>query len=256
MGTTVTVGTDPELFAFNGLSFLSGHDMIPGTKENPFRVRDGFVQVDGVACEFNTFPAETTEEFLFNVKSVRQELDEMVKEFGVRLVAEPTATFDRGYFDSLPPKVRELGCTPDFNAYTGEENEPPSTDEPFRTGAGHLHFGWTSFTDPHDPEHFELCRKVVKQLDAVLYPVSLRWDADEKRRTLYGKMGSFRPKTYGVEYRPLSNKYLNDKKTIAWCFDAGKKAVELLLDEGIQLWTEDTDEQEYLEKKYGIPSYG
>lgn len=252
---TVLVGTDPEIFPYSvDRGYVSGHDMIPGTKEKPYPVKDGFIQVDGVACEFNTFPALEVDEFVSNIHSVRDELQEMVREFGVTLVATPTAVFSQEYFDSLPAKTRELGCTPDYNAWTGKENEPPQTTEPFRTGAGHLHFGWTKYADPNDPDHFELCRNVVKQLDSVLYPISLNWDADQKRRTLYGKMGAFRPKHYGVEYRPLSNAYLNDDRVIRWCFEAGKRCVSLLLDEDVRLWCEENvTDLWYLDKRYGIP---
>lgn len=172
MNYDVSVGTDPELFGMKHGEFISVHDILPGTKQRPYRVTDGFVQVDGVAAEFNTYPAKTADEFLHNVRSVEREMQEMLGD--VELQRVPTATFRKEYFDKLPPKVRELGCTPDFNALTGEENDPPSTTEPFRTGAGHFHFGWTSFADPNDPEHFDLCRKVVKQLDTVIFPISLQ----------------------------------------------------------------------------------
>ncbi len=254
--TTISVGTDPELFAAQDGVFYSVHDLIPGTKKRPFRVRNGFIQVDGVAAEFNTDPATTAEEFLFNVHSVWEDIQKAidVKAPGLRLEATPTATFDRGYFNSLPIKTRELGCTPDYNAYTGEANVPPKTNKPFRTGAGHLHFGWADYVDPFSPVHYELCREVVKQLDAVIFPASLKWDSDEKRRELYGNLGSFRPRTYGVEYRPTSNAYLRDDRIISWCFTAGVACVQLLLDENVKLWAEeDTSDLWYLNKRYGIP---
>jgi hypothetical protein len=252
--TEKLIGTDPELFAFDHRNdrFLSGHNMIPGTKQDPHEVRDGAIQVDGVACEFNTNPAENADEFLYNIKSVMGELQEFVEPFGVTLVAVPTATFDPEYFASLPAKTRELGCTPDYNAYTGKENDPPKTTEPFRTGAGHIHIGWTQFANPNDPEHFELCRKMVKQLDTVIYPTSLNWDADVRRRTLYGKVGSFRPKSYGVEYRPLSNAYLGNDDVIKWVFEASKRCAELLLDDDVRIY-EKIDPWENLANKYGIP---
>src|SRR5690606_4686411 len=107
--------------------------------------------------------------------------------------------------------------------------------EPFRTGAGHIHIGWTDDANIHDPEHFEKCRDVVRQLDCILYPLSMSWDSDQKRRDLYGKMGSFRPKFYGVEYRPLSNAILGSDDTLGLIFDETIWAVNKL-NEGVYLW--------------------
>jgi hypothetical protein len=71
---------------------------------------------------------------------------------------------------------------------------------------------------------------LVRQLDCILYPASLLWDDDDKRRTLYGKIGAFRPKEYGVEYRPLSNAYLSSKKTQKYVFDVAMKAASDFFD--------------------------
>lgn len=253
----ILIGTDPELFAVDNKTgkFVSGHDMIPGTKMFPHFVECGAVQVDGVACEFNTNPAETLGEFMGNIKTVRSILDKMVAESGAHLVSVPTATFDLEYFETLPEDVKLLGCMPDFNAYTGDENIPPHTDEPFRTGGFHLHVGWDRYLDPTDPEHFGLCRNVIKQLDAVLFDTSKRWDNDDARRKLYGNRGAFRPKTYGVEYRSLSNACLSDEAILEWIYVASTKAIELLFEEDVHLWTdlEGEDTEWYLEKHFGIP---
>lgn len=236
----ILIGTDPELFLTNEEGvYFSGHDLLPGTKQNPFLVERGAVQVDGVACEFNIFPAETEDEFVKNINTVRSIMQEMVwqRRPDLTLTATPTAFFKPEYFFALPAHALALGCEPDFNAYTGVENDPPGTDEPFRTGSGHIHIGWTSGQDFLDTEHFALCRRVVKQLDASLYPLSLSWDSDTKRQQLYGKPGAFRPKHYGVEYRPLSNAYLRDEEVIRLVFQTAVQSVRDLLD-GKEYWRE------------------
>src|SRR5690606_12110796 len=209
----VTIGADPELFVKDTQTgkFVSAHALIPGSKMNPYLVPDGAVQVDGLAAEFNIFPASSEEEFCKNISSVLSTLSGMVKDKNQNLVlcAVPTATFDKEYFDSLPEETKLLGCEPDFNAWTGDINCPPKTDKPFRTGGGHIHIGWGNGFDVNDPEHISLCEKLVRQLDMHLYRQSLRWDSDEERRQLYGQIGSYRPKFYGVEYRPLSNKWVS-----------------------------------------------
>lgn len=229
---TFKIGADPEVFLRDASGkFVSGHDLIPGTKEEPFFVPDGAIQRDGVALEFNIAPATSSVEFIHNINSVMKSLHGHYSavrpdcEFAI----EPTAFFDKDYFDGLPEEPKILGCTPDFNAYTGLENSPPHTDEPFRTGAGHIHIGWGSGFSISNPDHFDLCRDVVKQLDCILYPASLLWDRDYKRRSLYGRLGAFRPKKYGVEYRPLSNAILKAQFIQKFVFDATVHAVDLLM---------------------------
>jgi hypothetical protein len=236
----ILLGADPELFVQNieTGAFRSAHDLIPGSKDDPYIVRGGAVQVDGVAAEFNINPAHDEDEFELFISLVRNRIDEMVRESTndtCRTVAIPTALFDQEYFDNLPEFPKMLGCTPDYNAYTGERNVPPQTDKPFRTGGGHIHIGWGSSFDPSDDDHLSSCCGLVRQLDAVLYPASHTWDSDMERRTLYGSRGSFRPKTYGVEYRPLSNAWLNSPDLIRRIYRDTYRATELYF-EGVKLY--------------------
>lgn len=225
------VGCDPELFVVDkDGKFRSAHNLIPGSKHDPCPVMSGAIQPDGTAAEFNIEPASTAEEFSNHIKDVLTELKDRLKSKKPTwdLFVVPTATFDKKYFKRLPAVARALGCEPDFNIYTNDMNPPPATKEPFRTGAGHIHVGWTIGQNPKDTSHLYDCRQMVQQLDCVLYPLSLLWDSDEKRRTLYGKIGSYRPKHYGVEYRPLSNMWVADPDLHIWVFNATKDAAEKL----------------------------
>lgn len=210
-----SIGCDPELFVRNKTTgkFISAHSLIPGTKQLPHSVKYGAVQRDGVAAEFNIQPALSLDAFSRNIFETYNELLRMVKNRSkdYELVATPTATFEGEYFKhAVPPHAKLLGCDPDFDAYSGITNDKPVTKEPVRTGAGHIHVGWAKEGQSFNPdeEHVWKCREMVKQLDAALYVPSLLWDNDDKRRTLYGKIGAFRPKPYGFEYRPLSNAWV------------------------------------------------
>lgn len=213
---SILIGTDPELFVRLNGRFISSHDLMPGTKDNPYPVQYGAVQVDGVSAEFNIDPASNLDEYIRNINAVRSQMLAMIQSVHpeAELVAVPTAYFDKEYFDALPEHPKLLGCTPDFNAYTGEANEPPGTTEPFRTGSGHQHIGWTYGEDIDDDDHFRLCCNLVKELDRVVYPLTRTYDFDMKRMELYGAPGAFRPKHYGLEYRSISNAFLRDEATM------------------------------------------
>jgi len=145
---------------------------------------------------------------------------------GCGLVTVPTAEFGAEYMAEQPEESLELGCEPDFNAYTGRENPRPNAKNTFRTASGHVHIGWTEGADPLDPAHFADCIAVVKQLDWSLGLMSKLWDSDEKRRTMYGDLGAFRPKPYGVEYRTMSNAWLTDDNLISYVFDQVQLSME------------------------------
>jgi hypothetical protein len=99
----------------------------------------------------------------------------------------------------------------------------PDANEVFRTGAGHIHIGWTD-DQPCTNDHFNDCKRLARQLDYYLGLPSMFWDNDTKRRLLYGKAGAFRPKHYGMEYRVLSNLWLNSEKLQRFIFKNSVKA--------------------------------
>lgn len=224
----ILVGADPELFMFKDGVPISAHGMIPGDKYKPFPVPCGAVQVDGMALEFNINPAKNAEEFSDNLEAVMNHLRSMVPDYSV--MAIPVAEFGHEYIKAQPREALELGCNPDYNAWKGGAvNEKPNVDNPFRTGAGHVHVGWTSDADVTDRRHFNAGIMLTKQLDYFLGLPSLLFDHDTKRRTMYGAPGAFRPKPYGCEYRVLSNAWLKDRKLMQWVFNNTVNAVERLM---------------------------
>lgn len=224
----IKIGCDPEVFVQNpnSLQFMCAHNMIPGDKAKPYKVPFGAVQVDGMALEFNTDPASTEEEFVHNVKEVYHTLQQMVP--GYNLACVPYAEFEEEYFKNCHPDAKILGCDPDFNAWTGEKNAPPEGDRPARTASGHIHIGWTEGANIDDPVHFADCMEVVKQLDYSLGLGSLLYDRDNRRRSMYGQAGAFRPKSYGVEYRVLSNAWLLDDQLMRWVYRTTHRSIEAL----------------------------
>lgn len=222
----ILVGCDPEIFVKRDGIFQSAHGLIVGDKDNPQKVPFGAVQVDGMALEFNIDPASTESQFVQHVTSVMDTLAKMVPDY--TLAPVPVAHFTPEYIASQPLAARELGCNPDFNAYTGEANVKPDANRPMRTASGHIHIGWTEGQDIFSPAHISACHAAVKQCDVVLGLASLLYDDDVERRSMYGQAGCLRYKSYGVEYRTLSNAWLLSPERMAWVFRNTKKAMDLL----------------------------
>lgn len=210
-----TFGCDPELFLFdiNTGEYISPDGLIPGTKEDPFKVPGGAIQQDGMAAEFNIDPASTYNEFDKNIRMVTDYLQASLPK-GVVLQALPAVTFSEKVWEGASDVAKMLGCSPDMNAWTGDFNPPPNGDTipRMRTASGHLHVGWTDDESLADEEHIGHCRDLVKQFDWFLGAWSLMLDPDPTRRKLYGKAGACRYKPYGVEYRVLSNFWVMNPK--------------------------------------------
>jgi hypothetical protein len=221
--TSILIGCDPEIFVKQAGLFKSAHGLIKGDKKNPQKVPYGAVQVDGMALEFNIDPASSEDEFAMNVTNVFATIRSMVPDYEV--VACPVAHFDAEYMRQQPAEALELGCDPDYNAWTNAANVKPNAERPMRTASGHVHVGWTDGEDITDNDHLERCNLVVRQLDFYLGLPSLVYDADIDRRSMYGKAGCCRYKPYGVEYRTLSNAWLTSEKLMKWVFRNAKLGV-------------------------------
>jgi hypothetical protein len=215
-----TFGCDPEMFIrdHNGRA-VSAAGILPGTKTEPYRVDGGAVQVDGMAAEFNIDPSSSFEEFNSNISKVLKTMEKMLPT-GYTYDYSPHITFDKEVFENAPDEAKELGCSPDYNAWTGEVNPPPAFPQsPFlRTASGHLHIGWTDDAEQSDIQHLANCNDLVKQLDYYLGGWSLKYDQDGVRRKMYGRAGACRYKPYGVEYRVLSNFWVptRDRRLNVW----------------------------------------
>jgi hypothetical protein len=236
MKMEITIGCDPEVFVSRrGLGPVPARSVVGnlGTKDKPYDFGDDTqAQIDGLALEFNITPANIREEFIARVKTAMKNLNGRLPE-DAYLFPKPSVVFTPEAIALADLVDLELGCNPDFNAYTGKANRRPKDPGGIRSAAGHIHIGWTANTDPLGKGHMQDCIDVVKQLDYALQEVM--WltsyythsrQSDIQRRNLYGKAGCFRPKSYGVEYRVPSNTWLCSPGYVGLIFDAVNQAIQ------------------------------
>lgn len=217
------IGADPEFFLRRGNHWVSGHIFDLGTKQKPKETEHGSIQNDGVAVEINVTPTVHKRVFVQNVFDLRRDVLRIVgNEYS--LVSRPSVFFGHRRLTGMPFIARDLGCNIDYNAYTRQVNPKPDVSLPFRTGAGHIHIGWTEKQNPRNLMHFAKCCHLTKILDLYLGVPSLIWDKDDRRRKLYGLAGAFRPKPYGLEYRVLSNAWLDTPELTGWVFERAQAA--------------------------------
>lgn len=219
------LGADPEVFTIDKQTgkFKSIIGRIGADKWNPLQIAGmpvGFtLQEDNVALEFGIPPASTSEEFVRHIQAVMKK----------GLSKLPDRAFSNLSCVVFPdeevshPLAKIFGCEPDFNAWTGKENEKPVPPHPgMRSAGGHIHVE-TSLQKDH----------LIRCMDLFLGVPSVLMDEGTERRKLYGSAGCYRPKPYGVEYRTLSNFWIFDKKLIKWAWDNSERAhQELEEDDG------------------------
>lgn len=226
------IGADPELFLVNKQgSYRSAFGVIQGTKKEPFKVDKGAYQVDGMAAEFNIDPASTEDEFVENIKAVMARLKTDVgPDYKFKIV--DTCTFKDEVLQTQPKEALELGCDPDWDAYTMATNRMPVPRVPgFRTAAGHIHVGFIeNEPDPTGVNHMTRCQTLIKQMDRFVGVPLRLLEKDSSRRNLYGASGAFRPKSYGVEYRTPSNVWIQSEEYTRFAYRCAVAAVEELLD--------------------------
>lgn len=217
----IKLGADPEFFLIKNKTVVPAVGLVKGTKEEPFKLNKGAVQLDGTAVEFNIDAASSPEEFADNIMTVLTQIRESIpSEYSFSF--SPSVIYTHEIWKTIPNSAKELGCNPDYSAYDGRAKVPPALPknlETMRTGAGHLHIGFTDVKDPHSKDHLFDCCLVTKALDSVFRYIIPQFDTDVQRQRLYGMRGSFRPKTYGVEYRVLSNAWLSFPGMWPWMFD-------------------------------------
>tara|TARA_R110000764_G_scaffold86057_2_gene166705 strand:- start:211 stop:1002 length:792 start_codon:yes stop_codon:yes gene_type:complete len=210
----VTVGADPEVFVADmSGTITSAIGKVGGSKDYPRPVMDGGVQEDNVLAEFNINPAKSKLEFVCNISSVMGSLRNILENNNLQPVIVPSHKFTAQELSNFGPEAMEFGCSSEWNAWDSKVMPRPKGDKVnLRTAGGHVHVGYDN------PDRF-IGEDLIKLMDYAIGVPSVLIDTDKHRRKLYGKAGSMRHKPYGVEYRTLSNFWLNSDELTSWVYD-------------------------------------
>lgn len=225
----ITLGADPELFLRDERTgaATSVVGLIGGTKAAPLPMEGlatGFaVQEDNVMCEFNIPACNTSRRFSRSIGGGLDWIGELVR------TSLPHHTLDVGACSRMfsaeqleNKQAMVFGCSPDFNAHRQGEAcrsvkpaELVEQDGAWRFAGGHVHIGYESEAPDFVAAAFA---------DVFLGLPSVSLDKQGIRRTLYGQAGRYRPTSYGIEYRSLSNFWIWDRRVAD---DIGKRAYSL-----------------------------
>ena len=236
----LVVGSDPETFLRDrNNNLVSSIGIIPGSKNYPTKTPHGSIQPDNITAEFNSKPSHSLEEFINNHKLIISDLEDVIKPLDLHLDFIGSVMADSSLLSD--PQARMAGCEPDFCVWNSQSNRVMDyinlniadyENNNLRAAGGHLHISFDQAGNSIEQRF-----KFVKALDLVLGVPSVILDSDNRRRTLYGQAGSFRPKFLefddpydGMEYRTLSNFWLKSEGLMTWVY-AGIERVWNNLDE-------------------------
>lgn len=209
-------GCDPEVLLVDATGkHISAIGLVNADKWNPLQIpglAKGFtLQEDNVTLEYGIPPAASVDEFVAHIQKVMEKSKEWIGDLQFSKLSCTIFTEDQ----MKHPLAHVFGCEPDFNAWTGEINKKPAPPHQYmRSAGGHIHV-----ETKQDPA------EVTKQMDFFLGVPATLMDDGQMRKNLYGKMGAFRPKPYGCEYRVLSNFWIFDEKFIRWVWRQTERAL-------------------------------
>lgn len=231
--TLTGIGADVEVFLQDKATkeIISAEGYVKGSKQKPFifdeQQPDFATSLDNVLAEFGIPPATNKVQFYnYLRKSIRYIESTIPSSLCTAIL--PAAELDSKWLNT--PQARRFGCDPDFNAYTGYRNPSPHcSNMNLRSAGGHIHIGYEEAVDMRQINGIDTTRlEIVKALDLFVGVPSVILEPDNQRKELYGKAGAFRPKTYGLEYRTVSNYYLQSRKLVYWVYDAVNNAINSL----------------------------
>jgi len=222
----VSLGCDPEFFFADDRGDVIGSEKILGDTKSIG------VIIDGVQAELNPGASSCRESLASGISGCFIRIRDLIANRGdnVTLKMDTLVDISERELNSLSDASRRFGCAPSTNIYNEGENKTseikanPATYLK-RSAGGHIHMGnyySTYLTDKQNPamrEMAERIEKALKKMPEVMVPILDiivgntcvlldRQPGNIERRENYGRVGEFRIKDYGIEYRTLSNFWL------------------------------------------------
>lgn len=213
------LGADPEFFFEKGSKVLESGAVVK-EKGGIDTWGKGKIIKDGFQGEFNPSHNTCRQSFMWNIFNLMYHVNQMG--YKVRLGA--------GYwipeteFADLTNDSKVFGCIPSENIYGRQPLGADPMKYMFRPAGGHIHLSLGRIAKKHVVD-------LVKLLDIMVGNTSVAFDQDPlstERRKNYGRAGEFRLKSYGVEYRTLSNFWLSHYIYGSMVFGLARQAISIV----------------------------
>jgi hypothetical protein len=222
----VTIGSDFEVFMFDNETnqAINAKPYIKGSKSKPFNFdkRHPFyaTSLDNVLAEGNIPPVVNPEDFDSNIQHVLNYMESLLPQ-NHKILAIPAMDMNPKFLKTK--EAKEFGCDPDYDAWTLEQNVPPSAKKTnIRTGCCHVHIRY-------DKMSFNTSMNLIKAMDIFLGVPSIIIEPDNVRKDIYGKAGAFRyDESKTIEYRVLSNHFVTTPELRKWVYNNTMLAIDFI----------------------------
>ena len=255
----ITLGCDPEFF-FTGAGggVVGSEKVLPkdgievGNSPYAYDEDASKFVVDGVQAELNPAPntcrANLANEISRCFRKLASSLKNGEKKIGVSFA--PVVNISQAELDSLSEKSKVFGCAPSNNVnFDTKKAKIKVNPKKYlkRSAGGHIHLGCDRWDDDNSYVYDEntdreiRTRKIatvlrrpkalVPILDLVVANTCVLLDRDPnnvERRKNYGRVGEYRRKTYGIEYRTLSNFWLRSYPLMSFVMGLVRQAVHMV----------------------------
>jgi hypothetical protein len=234
------MGCDPEFFFSTKRGRIIGSEkIIP--KGGIKTLNSSKVIIDGVQAELNP-EADTCRQRLANniTMCFNKVKAELAKNKTYKADFRQTIKVTKKELDSLAPESRVFGCMPSKNIHTPNSKIAvrDASKYPYRSGGGHIHIGIrensngsTSNSYLKMNEAIKNPKRLVPMLDIIVGNTCVLIDRDPgniERRQVYGKAGEFRTPKHGLEYRTLSNFWLQNYQLMSLVIGLARTAVLII----------------------------
>lgn len=209
-----TLGSDPEFF------FLKDGEVLPSSE---LVGKTGRVIQDGFQGELNPHANECRQVSGQNIGYALMDAVAIARNAGVKVSLKVGHFISDGVWKNSPKEIKKFGCSPTQNVHEQKFKRVTGLRERFRAAGGHIHIGLSE-------EEKNNKDKIVALMDIVVGNTCVLIDRDPdnaRRRKNYGRAGEHRVKSYGLEYRVLSNFWLRHYVLWSFCSALMRNAVVL-----------------------------
>lgn len=210
-----TIGSDPELFFIKDSKVVPSSEVVP--EDGQFVIRDGF------QGELNPLTAQCRQYAGSYIAQALRNAFRYARSVGAEVSFDVGHIISDDVWSKTGVGMRRFGCNPTMNAHNARFKRVTGIREKFRAAGGHLHF---SLSNPRDVD----MDKLVTVMDIVLGNTCVLIDRDPnnaRRRKNYGVAGEYRQKSYGLEYRVLSNFWLRSYTLWSMVSQLGRNSIDI-----------------------------